>query len=69
MYKYTKYNTNNILLSYCVRKMFDNLHSLVSLNSERQTHRHTHTHTHIPPQQFYDNSIIHSNIYHQVHIQ
>jgi len=54
--------------------MFDDLHSLVSLNSERQTaHTHTHTHTHtytdiyiiythththIPSQQFYDNSII-----------
>jgi len=40
--------------------MFDNLHSLVSLNSEWQAHTHTHTHTltHITSQQYYDNSII-----------
>lgn len=53
-YKYIKYNTSNIFLSYCVEKnVFDDLHSLVSLNSERQT-----AHTHIPSKQFYDNSII-----------
>jgi len=62
--------------------MFDDLHSLVSLNSERQTahthththiyiiYTHTHTHTHIPSQQFMTIALyLHSNIYRQVHIQ